>query len=247
MSLYHTIFGNVSTFQFAGTTLGKILRVDTGANEFADKVLAVDSSGNIVPLSGSGVGLTELTGDVTAGPGTGAQAATIANDAVTYAKMQNVSATDKVLGRATAGAGDVEEITCTAAGRALIDDADAAAQRTTLGFGTGTYTPSTTGVANVSASDGHVSHYIKVGNRIVVFGVMSVTPTAASTTTTCRMALPVVPTFSAATDVRGSATFAAQGVAAGISADTTNHEALFSFTSGTTAQHFFNYQLIYIV
>jgi hypothetical protein len=50
--------------------------------------------------------------------------------------MQNVSATDKVLGRSSAGSGDVEEITCTAAGRALIDDADAAAQRTTLGLGT---------------------------------------------------------------------------------------------------------------
>lgn len=57
-------------------------------------------------------------------------------DAVTYAKIQNVSATDKVLGRSTAGAGDVEEIACTAAGRALIADANAAAQRTTLGLGT---------------------------------------------------------------------------------------------------------------
>lgn len=35
---------------------------------------------------------------------------TIDNDVVTYAKMQNVSATAKVLGRKTAGAGDVEEI-----------------------------------------------------------------------------------------------------------------------------------------
>lgn len=59
---------------------------------------------------------------------------TIDNDVVTYAKMQNVSATDKLLGRSTAGAGDVEEIALTSAGRALIDDADAAAQRTTLGL-----------------------------------------------------------------------------------------------------------------
>jgi hypothetical protein len=58
------------------------------------------------------------------------------NDAITYAKIQNVSATDRLLGRQTAGAGDVEEITCTAAGRALLDDIDASAQRTTLGLGT---------------------------------------------------------------------------------------------------------------
>lgn len=63
-------------------------------------------------------------------------ASALSDDAVTYAKIQNVSATDKVLGRSTSGAGDVEEITCTAAGRALIDDAAASDQRTTLGLGT---------------------------------------------------------------------------------------------------------------
>lgn len=63
--------------------------------------------------------------------------AQIDNAAVTYAKMQDVSATNRLLGRSTAGAGDVEEIVCTAAGRALIDDADASAQRTTLGLAIG--------------------------------------------------------------------------------------------------------------
>jgi hypothetical protein len=37
--------------------------------------------------------------------------AKIANDAVTYAKMQNISATLRLLGRASAGAGDPEELT----------------------------------------------------------------------------------------------------------------------------------------
>jgi hypothetical protein len=75
-----------------------------------------------------------LSGDVTASANS--NTTTISNDAVTYAKMQNVSATDKVLGRSSSGSGDIEEITCTAAGRALLDDADASAQRTTLGLGT---------------------------------------------------------------------------------------------------------------
>ena len=76
---------------------------------------------------------TKVTNATHTGEVTGSGALTITNDAVTYAKMQNVSATDKVLGRATAEAGDVEEIACTAAGRALIDDANAAAQIVTLG------------------------------------------------------------------------------------------------------------------
>ena len=62
---------------------------------------------------------------------------TLADKSVTYVKIQDVSATDKLLGRSSSGAGDVEEITCTAAGRALLDDADASAQRTTLGLAIG--------------------------------------------------------------------------------------------------------------
>lgn len=59
----------------------------------------------------------------------------LADGSVTYAKIQDVSATDRLLGRSSAGAGEFEEIICTAAGRALLDDASAAAQRTTLGLG----------------------------------------------------------------------------------------------------------------
>lgn len=77
----------------------------------------------------------------------------LAASAVTYAKIQNVSATDRLLGRSTAGAGIVEEIPLTAAGRALLADADAAAQRTTLGIGTlatqdGTFTGTHSGTSS---------------------------------------------------------------------------------------------------
>lgn len=54
-----------------------------------------------------------LTGDVT-GTGTGSFAATIANDAVTNAKLANM-ATQTIKGRTTAGTGDPEDLTATQA------------------------------------------------------------------------------------------------------------------------------------
>ena len=75
----------------------------TGAPE------ALTVSGGVEFTGTGGIQRSALTGDVTAIAGS--NATTIANDAVSYAKMQNVSATSRVLGRVTAGAGDVEELT----------------------------------------------------------------------------------------------------------------------------------------
>ncbi len=87
-----------------------------------------------IASTGGGGGGTTLAdgnyGDVTAS--SSGTVITINSEAVTYAKIQDVSATDMLLGRSTVGAGVVEEIPCTAAGRALLDDANAAAQRVTL-------------------------------------------------------------------------------------------------------------------
>jgi len=105
-----------------------------------------DSAGKLTHLTiGANLSITGTTmdaagvsdgdkGDITVSGGGATW--TIDNSTVSYAKIQDVSATDKLLGRSTAGAGVVEEITCTAAGRALLDDIDAAAQRTTLGLAT---------------------------------------------------------------------------------------------------------------
>jgi hypothetical protein len=89
--------------------------------------------------------------------------AKLANDAVTYAKMQNVSVTDRLLGRSTAGAGDIEEIVCTAAGRALIDDASSAAQLTTLGAAPAA-SPTFTGVVTVAAGSAAAPSVVITGD-----------------------------------------------------------------------------------
>jgi hypothetical protein len=54
------------------------------------------------------LGRAAITGDVTIAAGS--NASTIANDAVTFAKMQNI-ATSRILGRTTASSGDIEELT----------------------------------------------------------------------------------------------------------------------------------------
>jgi hypothetical protein len=86
------------------------------------------------------------TGDVT-----GATALTITNSAVTYAKMQNVSATSRVLGRITAGAGVVEELTGTNLMTII-----GAATASVNGYMTSTYASKLDGItagANVTTSN----------------------------------------------------------------------------------------------
>jgi hypothetical protein len=71
-------------------------------DNYVENVVQTTVSGS----SGTVTSIGNLTGDVTSSN----RATTIAADAVTYAKMQNVSATNVVLGRDSAGAGIVEEI-----------------------------------------------------------------------------------------------------------------------------------------
>lgn len=71
----------------------------TGNAGAARADIAASNDGEVLRRSGTAVAFGTVA---TAG---------IANDAVTYAKMQNVSATSRVLGRKTASAGDTEECT----------------------------------------------------------------------------------------------------------------------------------------
>lgn len=102
------------TIANSAVTLAKMANMNTAsllgrqtAGSGAPEVLALNAT---LSLDGSSnLQRAALTGDVTASAGS--NATTIANAAVTYAKIQNVSATSRVLGRITAGAGSPEELT----------------------------------------------------------------------------------------------------------------------------------------
>lgn len=88
---------DLAGLSYAGNA-NKVVRVNAGATGF-----------ELATVSGGG-GLSDGDyGDITVGGG--GTTLTVDNDAITYAKMQNVSATSRILGRKTASAGDAEECT----------------------------------------------------------------------------------------------------------------------------------------
>ena len=118
------------------TASGATWTIDSGVVTYAkmqnmttDRLLGRDTAGSGSPeeltvsggveFTGTGIQRSALTGDVTASAGS--NATTIANNAVTtvkildaavtYAKIQDVSAASKLLGRGDSGSGDVQEIT----------------------------------------------------------------------------------------------------------------------------------------
>lgn len=100
-----------------------------------------DGSNETITIAVTGLGAlatqnTVGTGDYDAGS---IVTADVANDAVTYAKMQDVSATDRLLGRDTAGAGIVEELTPTAV-KAMLGISTFKSSGITLSTGNQTYT-----------------------------------------------------------------------------------------------------------
>lgn len=73
--------------------------IGRSANSVGDPAdITTSADGEVLRRSGTTLGFGTIA---TAG---------IADDAVTYAKVQNVSATDKLLGRVSSGAGNIEEI-----------------------------------------------------------------------------------------------------------------------------------------
>ncbi len=110
---YNTTRLNAWTGSSAITTIGTLIAGSIPVSLITGLGTLATQSGTFSGTSsGTNTGdqTITLTGDVT-GSGTGSFAATIANDAVSYAKMQNVSAASKLLGRGDSGAGDPQEIT----------------------------------------------------------------------------------------------------------------------------------------
>lgn len=109
-----TLTGDVTgtgTGSFAATIAsGVIVNADINASAaIALSKLANGTSANFIVANGSGVWTgVAMSGDATI---SNAGVLDLANDAVSYDELQNISATQRVLGRNSAGAGDAQEVT----------------------------------------------------------------------------------------------------------------------------------------
>jgi hypothetical protein len=134
-----------------GIPIAPTASVDTNTNQIATTAFILNQASISAPLNASiakaGISLRyaredhthnaqtiALTGDIN-GTGTDTFNTTISSGVVTYNKIQIVSSADKLLGRSSSGAGIIEEISCTASGRALIASSTPTDMRMVLGLG----------------------------------------------------------------------------------------------------------------
>ena len=115
----------------------------------------------------------------------------------------------------------------------------------------GTYTPTLTGVTNVTSSTAYVCQYMRVGNVVTVSGKIEVTPTLNNAQTTIGISLPIASNFANSGECGGSSHTVANttaGHGAAIYADATNDRAEMDYfeTHGVsdTFAFSFTYQII---
>jgi hypothetical protein len=336
-------------FLFGFLSSGEIRKFDVGnlpgGGGGSDSFKTINCPAGTDPVADSNADTLNLTSSdstitITGDSSTDSINFDISDNSVTFAKMQDI-ATDTLIGRSTSGTGDPETISCTAAGRAILDDANASAQRTTLGlaigtdvqafdadlsaiaalsstgiaartasntwaqrtiaagtgigvtdgdgvsgnptvaitdsellaiaglssaadtiiqftgsgtaqvvnFKFGTYSPTYTGVANITTAAGAATlNYIRFGDKVVVFGIATPTPTAAAdTTTTMRISLPIASNFTTTSDCAGTATTGVTQRGGRIQADATNDEAQLTFASQTTSTVNFTFIFFYTI
>lgn len=186
-----------TNFQLLGTPkdIAGLSVLGRAANTAGALAAITGTDGQVLRVSGTALGFGTIA---TAG---------IADDAVTYAKVQDVSATSRILGRATAGAGVIEELTGTQVGTivgsattsasGIVELATAAEIRT----GTDTERPMTPGDFSNYKTLSEEGYYTLPGGLTFQWGRYSSNAASGNTAITFPVAFTTVYTVTATAQV----------------------------------------------
>lgn len=124
----------------------------------------------------------------------------------------------------------------------------AAQVRTSLNLVTGSYTPTLTNVANLSASTAFTTYYMRVNDMVVVAGKFQADAVAAaSTSTQMGMSLPIASALTVDAQLGGSALQASGRQPIEVTGDTTNDRANFFWVSQSTANENISFIFQYVI
>lgn len=133
-------------------------------------------------------------------------------------------------------------------GNALHNNANAMTGTTNQFIGSGTYTPTLTGVTNVAASTNYTCQYTRVGNVVTVSGKFDLDVTGAGATE-LRISLPIASNFTNASNLGGGCHrhVSAASEHGSIAADTTNDCAQVYINAVATGNEPWSFHFTYVV
>lgn len=114
-----------------------------------------------------------------------------------------------------------------------------------LGLVTGSYTPTLTNVANVSASTAYLCYYYQVLDMVTVFGKVDIDPTLTATATELGVSLPVASGLTGDGELAGTAASNIAAEAISISGDGTNDRAAFKYLCTDITNHTLRFHFSY--
>lgn len=110
----------------------------------------------------------------------------------------------------------------------------------------GTWTPTLTNAANISASTAYLSHYARIGTMVICAGRVDLDPTLAATSTQLGISLPIASNFGNSFECGGTANAPnIAGQSAAIIGDTTNDRAELRYLSGDVTNQPFWFVFMY--
>lgn len=127
----------------------------------------------------------------------------------------------------------------------LLDDADEATARATLGISSSTYTPTASAAVNLASVTPAVFQYLRIGNVVTVSGAV-VTDTLATGAASFELTLPIASNFAATTQCAGHGTVGTSE-SMRILASIANDTAAVSWTSVVTSAQTYALSFTYLI